>query len=168
MSWSFVCLVTRAVNLQVIETKSADGVIEGVNRLGCEVGFPSYILTDQDSGIMKALAEAEVSLKDIELFVYMEKGVRFKTAPVAGPNYHGQVERMIQSVQMCLEKMGVDKMRLHATGYQTSMKLIENDLNNPPIGYGYGRTAENSPLMKDLVCGEVWLEDSKTVFIFSV
>ena len=50
------------MNLQVIETKSADGVIEGVNRLGCEVGFPSYILTDQDSGIMKALAEAEVSL----------------------------------------------------------------------------------------------------------
>ena len=144
----FVCMISRAVNLQVIESKSADGVIEGVNRLGCEAGFPSYILTDQDSGIMKALTEAEISLKDIELNVFKEKGVRFRTAPVAGHNYHGKVERMIRSVQECLEKMGVEKMRLHATGYQTLMKLIENDLNNLPIGYGYGRSVENSPLLK--------------------
>ena len=44
-----VCLVTKAVNLQVIEGKSADAVIDGVNRLGCEVGMPSLILIDQDS-----------------------------------------------------------------------------------------------------------------------
>ena len=44
--------------------------------------------------------------------------------------------------------MGVEKMRLHAMGYQTLMKLIENDLNNLPFGYGYGRSADNSPLMK--------------------
>ena len=62
--------------------------------------------------------------------MYKEKGVRFKTAPVAGPNYHGQVERMIQSVQMCLEKMGADKMRLHATGFRVVMVMVEQ-LKNP-------------------------------------
>ena len=46
---AFVCLITRAVNVQDIENKSVDGVIEGVNRLSREVGFPSYILTDQDT-----------------------------------------------------------------------------------------------------------------------
>ena len=96
----FVCMITRAVNLQVIENKSADGVIEGTNRLGCESGFPSYILTDQDSAIMKALSEAEVTLKDIELHVFKEKGVRFRTAPVSGHNYSGMVKRRIKSVQV--------------------------------------------------------------------
>ena len=61
-----MCLVTKSVNLQVIEGKSADAVIDGVNRLGCEVGMPSLILIDQDSGIMKAFNEAEVNMKDID------------------------------------------------------------------------------------------------------
>ena len=37
---SFACPVTKLLNLQVIETKSADGVLEGLTRLGCEQGFP--------------------------------------------------------------------------------------------------------------------------------
>ena len=39
----FCCPVTKAVNLQVIEAKSADAVLDGVNRLGCEVGFPKTL-----------------------------------------------------------------------------------------------------------------------------
>ena len=39
-------------------------------------------------------------------------------------------------------------MRLHATGLQTVLKLIENDLNNLPFGYSYGRSQENSPMLK--------------------
>ena len=144
----FVCMITKCVNLQVVEQKSADGIIDGVNRLGCEVGMPSYILTDQDSGIMKALEEIDVSLKDVDLCLYKERGIRFRTAPVSGHNYHGLVERKIKSVQECLQRSEVQKMRLHATGYQTLMKLVENDLNNLPFGYSYGRYSENTPMMK--------------------
>ena len=50
-----VCPTTKNVNLQVIEGKSAEFIIDGLNRLGCEVGFPSYFLIDKDSGIMRAL-----------------------------------------------------------------------------------------------------------------
>ena len=59
----FVCMVTKLVNMQVIETKKTDGVIDGINRLGCEVGIPSFVLLDQDSSIIKAFNEAEVNLK---------------------------------------------------------------------------------------------------------
>ena len=38
-------------------------------------------------------------------------------------------------------------MRLHATGLQTLAKLIENDINNVPIGFSYGRDADNTPLL---------------------
>ena len=46
---TFACPVTKMLNLQVIETKSADGVVEGLSRLGCEQGFPKYLLLDQEA-----------------------------------------------------------------------------------------------------------------------
>ena len=39
-------------------------------------------------------------------------------------------------------------MRLHATGLQTVMKLVENDMNNLLMGFSYGRDSDNSPLLK--------------------
>ena len=144
----FACPITKCINLQVIENKSHDGIIDGINRMCCEVGVPKLVLTDQDSGIMKALDEVEVKLKDLQHVVYKEKGILFKTCPVSGHNYHGLCERKIQSIQDCLKRMEVDKMRLHATGYQTLMKLIENDVNNLPFGFTYGRHSDNSPLLK--------------------
>ena len=144
----FVCLVTKLVNMQVIETKKTDGVIDGINRLGCEVGIPSFVLVDQDSSIIKALNEAEVNLKDLQHVLYKEKGIKFKTCPVSGHNMHGAVERKIRSVQECLERADVANMRLHATGYQTFVKLAENDINNLPMGYAYGRDSDNSPILK--------------------
>ena len=54
----FACPTTKLCNLQVIESKSADGIIDGINRLACESGVPSFVYTDQDGGIMKALQEA--------------------------------------------------------------------------------------------------------------
>ena len=144
----FMCPTTKMINLQVIENKSADGVIDGVNRLGCEVGIPSHILVDKDSGIMKALDEAEIDLKDLQLLVRKERGIKFRTCPVSGHNFHGAVERKIRAVQECLEKSEISNMRLHATGLQTVLKLIENDLNNLPLGFSYGRDSDNSPLLK--------------------
>ena len=39
-------------------------------------------------------------------------------------------------------------MRLHTIGFQTILKLIENDLNNLPFGYSYGHSQVNSPMLK--------------------
>ena len=144
----FACPITKCVNMQVIENKAVDGILDGVQRLGCEVGLPKYILTDKDSGIMKALSECEIKLLDVQHLLYKENGIVFKTAPVSGHNFHGLVEKKIGVAQDCLEKMGVKTLRLHATGYQTLLKLVENDMNNLPMGYTYGRKADNSPMMR--------------------
>merc|ERR1719186_1523287 len=68
----FCCPTTKLVNLQVIESKSHDGVIDGVTRLSCEIGVPSFILVDQDSGIVKALKEAEVDIRDLQFVLNKE------------------------------------------------------------------------------------------------
>ena len=145
---SFACPVTKLINLQVIETKSADGVLEGLTRLGCEHGFPKFLLLDQESSFMKAVREAEVNLKDLKLRSYKEQGVLCEVAPVSGHNFTGLIERKIRTVQEAFDRIGLKKMRLHATGLQTMAKLVENNLNNLPIGFSYGRDANNTPLLK--------------------
>ena len=144
---SFACPVSKLINLQVIESKSADGVLEGLTRLGCEHGFPKYLLLDQESSFMRVVKEAEVNMKDLRLRCYKEHGVRCEVAPVSGHNFTGLVERKIRTVQEAFQRIDLGNMRLHATGLQTLAKLIENDINNVPIGFLYGRDADNTPLL---------------------
>ena len=145
---SFACPVSKLINLQVIESKSSEGVLDGLTRMGCEHGFPRFLLLDQEKSFMKAVRDAEIDLKDLSLRSYKEKGVRCEVSPVSGHNYTGLIERKIRTVQECFEKIGLESMRLHATGLQTVAKLVENNLNNLPMGFSYGRTVDNTPLLK--------------------
>ena len=145
---TFVCPTTKNVNNQVIETKSTEGIIDGLTRLGCEHGIPKYFLVDKESSIVKALQEMNVDMRDLQLKLHKESGIKFDVCPVGGHNFHGLVERKIRTVQEGLQACGFDKMRLHATGVQTLASLIANDINNIPLGYAYGRDENNSPLLR--------------------
>ena len=105
-------------------------------------------MIDADSAILKALREAEVDLRDLQHKLYSEKGVFFTVCPVAGHNFHGQVERVIKSVQELMDDADVKNKRLHATGLQTLLKLVENLYNSLPIGYSYDRSLSNTPLLR--------------------
>ena len=94
-----VCMVTKLVNMQVVETKDVGGISCALTRLGCEVGMPKLFLIDEDSGIMATLKQAEIEMVDASLQVYKEHGVRFETCPVAGHNAQGLVERKIKTAQ---------------------------------------------------------------------
>ena len=94
---SFADPVTKLINLQVVESKSAEGVVSGLIRLGCEHGFPKILLLDQERSFVKTVADAEVFLKDLNLRCYKEYGIECKFSPVAGHNFTGLVERKIRS-----------------------------------------------------------------------
>lgn len=145
---TFCCPTSKLCNLQVTECKNAEAVLEGLMRLGCEQGFPAVLILDQESSFMKMVQDAEVSLMDLQHRAYTELGINFKVAPVQGHNMIGLAERKIKAVQECFEKLNLQSIRMHSTGLQTVCKLIENNLNNMPIGYGYGRDADNSPILK--------------------
>ena len=145
---TFVCPVTKLCNLQVIEAKNAEAAMEGLTRLACEVGMPSCLVLDQETSFMKMCRDAEVSLQDLCHKGYKEFGVKFEVAPVQGHNYIGLAERKIKAVQECFNKMDLKSVRLHATGLQTFCKLVENHLNNIPLGYSFSRDLNNSPILK--------------------
>ena len=69
---------------------------------------------------------------------------------MSGHNYTGLMERKIKTVQDAFKKVDLKNIWLHATGLQTLAKLIENDINNVPIGFLYGRDANNTPLLKPI------------------
>ena len=144
----FACPVTRLVNCQVIEKSDAGAIIDGVTRLAADYGFPKYLMIDKDSAVMKALREAEVCLRDLQHNLYIEKGVIFTTCSVGGHNEHGHVERSIKSIQELLADAGIASKKLHATGLQTLLKLVENNYNSLPLGYSYDRSMTNTPMLK--------------------
>ena len=51
----FACPVTRLVNCQVIELSDHNGIIDGITRLAADVGFPKYLVIDQDSAVLKEM-----------------------------------------------------------------------------------------------------------------
>ena len=144
------CPVSRLLNLQVVEKSDSSGIIEGLTRVSCEVGVPKILLIDQDSAVMKALSEVEFEVVNLKLEAKKLFGIEFSTCPVAGHNMNGQVERRIRTIQESLEEAGLKQKVLHATGLQTMLKLVENQLNNLPIGYSFGRDADNTSLLKML------------------
>ena len=116
--------ISTAPLLSVIEKRTTDTVIYGVNRLDCKIGIPSVILIDQGSGIVKAFNKAEVNTKDIDLVLFEENKIRLKTCPVSGLNINRLAERKIRPVSESLESAGILKMKLHVTEFQSVSKLI--------------------------------------------
>ena len=143
-----VCEVTKLVNCQVIEKSDSSGILDGMTRLGCEVGVPSILLCDQGSNLMKAIRETEVPMINLKLQFYEEKGIKFDVCSVGGHNEHGLVERVIRSLQESMEESGLKNQRLTATGLQTLAKLVENDHNNIPLGFKFDRDQDNTEVLK--------------------
>ena len=145
---SFACPVSKLINLQVIESKSAEGVCDGLTRFGCEHGFCKFLLLDQESSFMKVVRDAEIDLMDLSCRVYKEHGVKCELSPVAGHNFTGLIEAKIFRVQQSFEKIGLKSKRIHSTGLQTFAKLVESHLNSLPMGFSYGKTSDNTPILK--------------------
>ena len=140
--------IAKLLNLQVIEAKNTDAIMEGLTRLGCECGFPTILIMDKESSFLKLVKEAEINLHDLNLRAYKEHGIRFEVAPVGAHNFHGLVERKIRTVQECFRRMDMQSQMLHATGLQTFAKLVENQMNNLPLGFSYENSDNNTPLLK--------------------
>ena len=143
-----VCPTTRLVNLQVMESSKAAGWIDAFTRLSCEVGCPSLVFCDRDSAGMSGFDIGEFEIRDLQLALHRERGIKFELCSVSGHDKHGHVERVIRSIQESFEDSGMKNKILHATGLQTVCKLVESQYNNLPIGYHYGRDADNTPLLR--------------------
>ena len=114
----------------------------------CESRVLRVLLCDEDSAVVKALREVEYDIRTLEHKLMTEFGTSFKVVPVSGHNMNGLVERAIRTIQDTMEESGIKKTKLTATGLQTACKLIENQMNNLPLGFKKSRDADNSEIFK--------------------
>jgi hypothetical protein len=128
--------------------KDTSTMLEAFIRLSCEVGYPKYVMCDQEGSILAAMKKVKVELRDLSHRLYSEHGVLLEVCPVGGHDQHGKVERTVKSVQDGLEDIGLSKMRLHAMGIQTLCKQVENAYNNLPLGFRYDRAQDNTQNLK--------------------
>ena len=144
------CVVTGAVNCQIIEKKDTEAVLDGLTRFFCETSVPKICYPDQDGALMKALNEGEISILDLQGRLHRERGILFETCLPQGHYQHGRIERRIKMLQESLERSNIRlTASATATGWQTIAKVIENEVNSIPLGYLHHQGSLN-PLMRVL------------------
>ena len=145
-----VCVTTKIVNLQMLEGRKTHEIIDGFTRLSAEVGVPSMVHVDEESGAVAGFKIAELDFLDLQHQLQNQLGISFSTCPVSGHHQHGQVERVIRSIKETFQDHKLNQKRLHSMGWQTFCKLAENAYNNLPIGYSHSRYQDNTELLKIL------------------
>ena len=60
------------------------------------------VLCDKQTSVEKILKEAKIKIRDLQDELVVEHGIQFTSCPVAGQNFHGQVEQCVRSVRDAL------------------------------------------------------------------
>ena len=147
----FACLATGAVNLQLLEGKSSEFVLEACSRFFNECSVPKIMYPDEDSALMKAFTEGHIDMQDLSGRLFTSRGILFETCPPQGHSAHGRVERLIRSMKDSFSRSGASSSRLTATGWTTIGKGLERIVNDTPIGFLYEKgSIDGNPLLRVL------------------
>ena len=131
----FCCSTTSSTNIKVMEDYSTTSFIQAFTRFSCDVGYPSILLCDEGSQLVKACQEMNLNFRDIQHKLHKEVNVQFEVCPVGGHNEHGKVERRIKEVKISIEK-SMNKDRLSIIQWETLASIIANSINNLPLAIG--------------------------------
>ena len=85
----FSCVATGAVNIQLLEGKSAEFVLEGCSRFFSETSVPKIMFPDDDGSLTKAFREGEIDLHDLSGRLYRSKSILFEVCPPQSHSSHG-------------------------------------------------------------------------------
>ena len=123
-------------------------MLDDLNRFFNGVCVPKVCYPDKDGPIMKALREGEIDLQ-IQGRLHRERWIYFETCLPQDHYQHGRNERRIRMLQESLEKSEIKNTRCAATGWQTTCKAVERDVNSVPMGFLYHQGSAN-PMLRIL------------------
>ena len=147
----FSCVATGAANVQLIEGKKTDFVLDGCSRFFNEASVPKIMFPDADGGLVRAFTRGEIDLEDLAGNMYRSKGLLFEVCPPQSHSSHGRVERVIRSLQECFNRSGAAQNRCTATGWMTMGKAMEREVNSIPIGFLFDQSCvEGNPILRIL------------------
>ena len=104
--YPFTCLTMRAVHIEVVPMLDTDSCRNAIKRFIARRGKPSTIISDNRTKLVGAEREfahyvAACNKEGIEEHL-IQRGIRWKFNPPAGPNFDGEWERLVRSCKKAI------------------------------------------------------------------
>ena len=128
----FTCANSRCLFLDLVPNNSAETCVLALKRFISSRGVPKLIISDNGSAFVS---------KQVQEFA-ASKFIEWKFNTEAAPWKGGFFERMVKSVKRCLKKVLMNT-RLNYEELLTTIKEIENIINNRPLTYIYDDVSQD-------------------------
>lgn len=127
----FVCFVTRAIHLEVVEDLTSKAFIAALRRFMSRRGRCNTIYSDNGTNFVGAQKELKSYITNAGLEMAQE-GVEWRFNPPAAPHFGGLWERAVKSAKHHLTRMK-GEAKLTLSELNTLLCQIEACLNSRPI-----------------------------------
>lgn len=131
----FICMVTRAVHLELVTSLSTDDYLLALKRFISRRGKPHVIFSDNGRNYVGAEKEFLVSLKNKSKEIVdfaANESIKFSFIPPYSPHFAGFWEAGIKSCKFHLKRV-VGNARLTYEEFSTVLTQIEAVLNSRPM-----------------------------------
>lgn len=132
----FICMVTRAVHLDIAHDLSTNSFINILRQFGCRRGFPEELFSDNGQNFRGAEREISECLQDLQQDEVMKfctmKKIKWNFNPPLAPHMGGNWERLIQSTKKVLKEMLTSRYPSEDV-LRTFLIETENILNSRPL-----------------------------------
>lgn len=146
----FICLASKAVHLEVLNSLSSDSFINGVRRMMSRRGNINSITCDNGRNFVGASRELKQSIEDWNSKTsewLHQRSIEFKFNPPFSSNFGGIWERQIRTIRKILNSMLAEqRIKMNDELFVTFMCEIESILNCRPITEVYQDINADIPL----------------------
>ena len=138
----FVCAMTRAVHLEVVDNLTVASFTMCLRRLAAAKGVPTLILSDNH----KPFIAGETFLLDMQQDPSVQeylasKNVRWKHQTPRSPWMGGHFERLVRTIKASLAT-AISRKLLTLKEFTTVVKEAENIVNSRPLTYQSDETRD--------------------------
>lgn len=123
----FICLVTKAIHLEIIVSLTTDAFLAGIRRFVGRRGPVSLMYSDNATNNVGAFRRLERMQEKLN-----QKGIQWKFIPPASPHFGGLWEAGVKSVKTHMKKVLGDAVCTYEE-MSTVMVQIEAVLNSRPL-----------------------------------
>jgi hypothetical protein len=132
----FICLVTKAIHLELVSDCTSESFINALKRFMARRGKPSIIVSDNATTFKGADREIQNCIKAAKVRSFIDDlsqdKIEFKFIPPRSPHFGGIYEAGIKSVKYHLKRIVGQSLLTYEEMY-TVLTLIEACLNSRPI-----------------------------------
>ncbi len=136
----FVCMVTRAIHLELLEDSTTESFLRAFRRYTSRRGLPVRIWSDNGKYFVKANKELQRLCRSIDWEkVTMETeqyGLEWRFSKPLAPGENAASERQIRNVKTQLKKILGNAFLGHIE-FSTLLTEVEGIVNNRPLGLVY-------------------------------